>query len=229
MWKEPLSRTPLSYAEKLTRPRRGAWGELVATIREDPGTPVISCSIFDCEFDRALCDLGASVNIMPKVTFKKLYYPSIFPTTMCVQLADSTVRYPEGVVENLMVKVKNTYILADFVVLYMEGDLGIPLILGRPFLKVTNARIDVGIGRISLRIMGKTMKLKFQKKREVFLIHEDSEKQGLCAEPDWDDQDYHSPSKPAWDDWEIHTPPTEPVEDDQKIPDFITNTVWKDL
>ena len=37
------------------------------------------------------------------------------------------------------------------------------------------------------------------------------------------------PSKPAWEDWEIHTPPTEPVEDDKKIPDFITNTVWEDL
>jgi len=75
MWKEPLSRTPLNYAEKLTHPKRGAWGKLVAIIREDPGTPVISFSIFDCEFDHALCDLGASVNIMPKVTFKKLGYP----------------------------------------------------------------------------------------------------------------------------------------------------------
>ena len=44
-----------------------------------------------------------------------------------------------------------------------------------------------------------------------------------------DDQDYHPPSKPAWEDWEIHTPPTEPVEDDPKIPDFITNTAWEDL
>ena len=69
---------------------------------------------------------------------------------MCVQLADSTVRYPEGVVANLMVKVKDTYILVDFVVLDMEGDLGIPLILGRPFLKDTNARIDVGTGKISI-------------------------------------------------------------------------------
>ena len=77
--------------------------------------------------------------------------------------------------------------------------------------------------------MGKTMKFKFQNKREVFLIHDDNKKQGLWAEPGWDDQDYHSPSKPAWEDWEIHTPPTEPVEDDQKIPDFITNTVWEDL
>jgi len=176
MWKEPLSRTPLSYAEKLTRPRRGAWGDLAATVREDTGTPVINCSIFNCEFDHALCDLGASVNIRPKVTFEKLGYPSISPTTLCVQLADSTVRYPEGVVKNLMVKVKNTYILVDFVVLDMEGDFGIPLILGHPFLKDTNARIDIGTGRISLLIMGRIMKFKFQNKREVFLIYEDSEK-----------------------------------------------------
>jgi len=71
---------------------------------------------------------------MPKVTFEKLSYPALSPTTMCVQLANSIVRYPEGVVENLLVKVRNTFILANFVVLDMEGDLGIPLILGRPFL-----------------------------------------------------------------------------------------------
>ena len=86
------------------------------------------------------------------------------------------MRYPEGVVENLMVKVRNTFILADFVVLDMEGDLRIPLILGRPFLKNTNTKIDVGIGKISLYIMGKTMKFKFQNKRELFLIHEDSKR-----------------------------------------------------
>ena len=111
MWKEPLSRIPLIYIEKLTRPRGGVWGELAATVREDPRTLVISCSIFDCNFDRALCDLGASVNIMPKVTFEKLSYPALSPTTMYVQLANSTVRYPEGVVENLLVKIRNTSLL----------------------------------------------------------------------------------------------------------------------
>ena len=175
MWEKSPRKAPFtSYAEKLTRPRRSAWGELAATIREDPGTPVTSCSIFDYNFDHALWDLGASVNIMLKVTFEKLSYPALSPTTMCVQLTDSTVRYPEGVVEDLMVKVWNTFILADFVVLDMEGDLGILLILGRPFLRDANARIDVGSGKVSLHIMGKTMKFKFQNKRELFLIHEDS-------------------------------------------------------
>ena len=75
---------------------------------------------------------------MPKVTFKKLSYPSLSPTTMCVQLVDSTVRYPKGVMENLLVKVKNTFILANFVVLDMEGDLGFPLILGVGYFSVMN-------------------------------------------------------------------------------------------
>jgi hypothetical protein len=78
MWEKSPSKAPFtSYAEKLTRPKRSAWGELASTIREDPGTSVISCSIFDYNFDHALCDLGASVNSMPKVTFEKLSYPSL--------------------------------------------------------------------------------------------------------------------------------------------------------
>ena len=83
MWEKSPSKAPFtSYAKKLKCPRRSAWGELAATIREDPGTPVISCSIFDYNFDHALCDLGASVNIMPMVTFEKLSYPSLSP--LCV-------------------------------------------------------------------------------------------------------------------------------------------------
>ena len=100
--------------------------------------------------------------------------------------------------ENLLVKVRNTFILANFVVLDMEGDLGIPLILGRPFLRDTNARIDVGSGKVSLRIIGKTLKFKFLNKRKLFLIHEDSERQWLWAEPSWENWDiHHSPSEPA--------------------------------
>ena len=79
MWKEPHSRTPLSYVEKLTLTRRGEWGELAATIREDPETPVITCSIFDYEFDHALCDFGASVNIMPQCYIRKVRLSINFP------------------------------------------------------------------------------------------------------------------------------------------------------
>jgi len=91
---------------------------------------MISCSIYDCHFEQVLCDLGASVNIMPKTTFEKLSYPALSPTMICVQLDDSTIRFPEGIIHNLLVQVKDTFIIADFVVLDLERDLGISLILG---------------------------------------------------------------------------------------------------
>ena len=46
---------------------------------------------------------------MPKATFEKLSYPALSPTMMCVQLADSTIRYPEGIVHNLLVQVKGYF------------------------------------------------------------------------------------------------------------------------
>ena len=91
-------------------------------------------------------------------------------------------------------------------VLSMEGDLGISLILGWLFLRDARAIIDVGTGRISLLIMGKNMKFKFQNKRqELFLIHEDDKKEGLYDEPGWKDCEVHEPpTEPAWEEWEIH-------------------------
>ena len=91
---------------------------------------MICGSIYDCYFEQALYDLGASPNIMPKATFEKLSYPALSPTMICIQLADSTIRFPEGIIHNLLVQVKDTFIIADFVVLDMERDLGISLILG---------------------------------------------------------------------------------------------------
>ena len=63
---------------------------------------------------------------------------------MCVQLAESTIQYPEGIARNVLVRIRDSFIIADFVVMDIEGDLGIELILGRPFLRAARARIDVG-------------------------------------------------------------------------------------
>jgi hypothetical protein len=83
-------------------------------------------------------------------------------------------------VENLLVRVKHSFILADFVVLDMEGDLGISLILERPSLRDAKARIDVGTGKIILRIGERTMKFRFQNRREqMYLMHGDHEGWGM--------------------------------------------------
>ena len=78
---------------------------------------MINCSIFYQYYEHALCDLGASVNIMPMVMYEKLLYPVVSPTYMCVLLTDSTIRYPDGIVKNVLVRVRDSFVLADFVVM----------------------------------------------------------------------------------------------------------------
>jgi len=108
---------------------------------------------------------------MPIVIYKELQYPTLFPTTMLVQLADSSIRYPKGIVENILVRMRDSFILANFVVMDMEGDLGVNLVLGRPFLKATRARIDVGRGEIHFRVGKEDMFFKFKHREEQhFLI-----------------------------------------------------------
>ena len=91
---------------------------------------------------------------MPKVVYDKLNHHALAPTAMCLQLADQTVCYPTGIAENIPVKIRNFFIPVDFVILDMEVDTKMPLILGRPFLSIENAHIDVGAEEIQLNING---------------------------------------------------------------------------
>jgi hypothetical protein len=92
---------------------------------------------------------------------------------MTVQLADSSIKYPEGIVENLLVNVRCSYVFADFVVLGAHED--IPLNLGPPFLRDVNARIDVGARKIQFRIRRRNMTFKFQAKEEQCYLVQDEE------------------------------------------------------
>jgi len=135
-------------------------------IKKDPGCTTIECSLGNQHFDHALCDLGASVSVMPKVVFDKLNYIKLLPTPMCLQLVDQSVRYPAGSVKDVPVKIQDFFIPVDFVVLDMEINRKIPLILGRPFLSTTNAHIDVGAGEIQFNINGNQEKFAFKPKVE---------------------------------------------------------------
>ena len=78
--------------------------------------------------------MGASVSVKPKAVYDKLNFTHLTPTLMHLQLADSSVRYPEGIAEDVPVKVRDYFIPVDFVVLDMDISKDTPLILGRPFL-----------------------------------------------------------------------------------------------
>ncbi|KAL0417452.1 UNVERIFIED_CONTAM: Retrovirus-related Pol polyprotein from transposon.6 [Sesamum radiatum] len=110
---------------------------------KDPGSFSIPCTIGDMNFEKALCDLGASINLMPYSIFAKLGMHELTPTIVTLQLADRSIKYPRGIIEDVLVKVGKFVIPVDFVVLDMEEDANTPLILGRPFLATGKALIDV--------------------------------------------------------------------------------------
>ncbi|XP_038976653.1 uncharacterized protein LOC120107448 [Phoenix dactylifera] len=118
----------------------------------DPGSFSILCTIGDVDFSRALCDLGASVSLMPLSVSRKLGLKELKPTTISLQLADRSVKYPLGILENVLIKVKKFIIPVDFIILEMEEDTEIPIILGRPFLATAGAIIDVKNGRLTLKV-----------------------------------------------------------------------------
>nr|GEY37671.1 DNA-directed DNA polymerase [Tanacetum cinerariifolium] len=99
----------------------------------------------------ALADLGASINLIPLSIWKNLSLPELTPTRMTLELADRSITRPKGVAEDVFVKVGKFYFPTDFVVVDFEADPRVPLILGRSFLRIGRALIDVYGEEITLR------------------------------------------------------------------------------
>ena len=123
---------------------------------QDPGSFTIPCTIGEFEFQKALCDSGASINLMPYSIAKKLSLGEITPTTVTLQMADRTLEKPEGIIEDVLVKVGKFVFPADFIILDMEEDSQVPLLLGRPFLATGAALIDMQKGILTLRVEKET-------------------------------------------------------------------------
>ncbi|XP_022859404.1 uncharacterized protein LOC111380150 [Olea europaea var. sylvestris] len=100
---------------------------------KDPGSFTIPCHIGNLYIDKALCDLGASINLMPLSLFQKLGLGEAKPTTVSLQLTDRSIRHPRSICEDILVKVDKFIFPADFIILDMEEDRDVFLILGRPF------------------------------------------------------------------------------------------------
>jgi hypothetical protein len=121
----------------------------------DPGVSTISYLIGTQKFDQALYDIGVCVSVMLKEIYEKLSHDSLVPTSMHLQLADQSIWHPVGIVEDIPVKIRSSFVHMDFVVLEMDVYHKNPFILGRPFLSTTGATIDVAVGIIKLNISGK--------------------------------------------------------------------------
>jgi len=105
---------------------------------------------------------------MPKVIYDKLFNYPLSPTTMCLQLADQSLCYPEGNLKSMCVRVGNSYIPTDFIVVNTGTDERSPIILQRPFLNTAGAIIYASNAKITFNIKGNKEVFSFNNK--TFLI-----------------------------------------------------------
>ena len=101
---------------------------------KDPGSFIIPCSIGGYTFENALCDLGANINLMPLSILNKLNIRNLTPTLISLQMADTSIAFPQGIAEDVLVKIDKFIFLVDFEVLDMKEDKEALIIMGRPFL-----------------------------------------------------------------------------------------------
>nr|GEV32021.1 reverse transcriptase domain-containing protein [Tanacetum cinerariifolium] len=109
----------------------------------DPGKFLIPCDFPELDECLALADLGASINLMPLSIWRKLSLPELTSTQMILELADRSMTRPAGIAEDVFVKVGKFHFPTDFVVVDYVINPRVPLILGRPFLRTSQALIDV--------------------------------------------------------------------------------------
>ncbi|GJY98392.1 hypothetical protein Tco_0515302 [Tanacetum coccineum] len=142
---------------------------------KDPGSFTLHCFINNVCFDNALADLGASVSVMPLLTYLNLGLGKLAHTKLTIELADRTVNYPKGIAKNVLVGIGKFIFPVDFIILDMPEDIKVPLILGRPFLSTARAKIDVFKRNITLRvgeekIIFKSVKLASSLIKRVYML-----------------------------------------------------------
>nr|GFA00724.1 reverse transcriptase domain-containing protein [Tanacetum cinerariifolium] len=101
----------------------------------DPWKSLILCGFNELKC-KALADLGASINLMPLSAWKKLGLPELISTHMTLELANRVICTPAGIARDVFVPVGKFTFPSNFVIIDYESDPRVPLILGRPFLRI---------------------------------------------------------------------------------------------
>nr|GEX69146.1 hypothetical protein [Tanacetum cinerariifolium] len=117
----------------------------------DPRIFLIPCDFYGLELCMDLANLGASINLMLLFVWKKLSLPNLTPTRMTLELATRLIAYPSGIAEDVYVQVGKFTFPAYFIVIEYDIDPHVPLILGRPFLRMARALVDVYEEKLILR------------------------------------------------------------------------------
>ncbi|CAN6712754.1 unnamed protein product [Malus baccata var. baccata] len=138
-------------------------------ICKDPGSFTIPCVIGNTRFDHAMLDLGASINVMPYSVYASMNLGGLKNDGVIIQLADRSNAYPKGVLEDVLVQVDHLIFPPDFYVLDMEDSVhspSSPLLLGLPFMKTAQTKIDVAKGAVTMAFGGDMINFKVSESTE---------------------------------------------------------------
>ncbi|XP_027083579.1 uncharacterized protein [Coffea arabica] len=119
----------------------------------DLGRFTVSCRIGNTLIRNTMLDLGVSINVMPKSMYSSLDLGPLKETEIIIQLADRTNAYPDGLVEDVLVKINELIFPADFYVLDMDDNHSPhppSLLLSRSFFSTVQTKIDVNKGTLSM-------------------------------------------------------------------------------
>ena len=98
--------------------------------------PTVSYIIESYIIDRALFDLGSSVNLLPYFVYKELGLRELNPTRITLELADRSIKIPRGIIEDVLIQIDAIYYLVDFIILNTQlveskfSKRHVPVILG---------------------------------------------------------------------------------------------------
>jgi hypothetical protein len=119
---------------------------------EDGWEPIIDMNVNDL-YCHALCDLGASISIMPRKIYDMLGLAPLENCYFDVPLADVAKKKPLGRINDVLIMVNNHLVPVDFLVLDVECNASCTIILGRPFLRTVGVIIDMKEGTIKYQFL----------------------------------------------------------------------------
>jgi hypothetical protein len=116
--------------------------------------PTVPCNLGPFKVHHALCDWGASVNILPKMVYDYLDEEPLVPMPHQLRLADSVMMQPYRIAKDVLIEYQDSSTLVDFMVVDMDPCQQTCIILGKPFLKSVRATIDKTREIINMKVDG---------------------------------------------------------------------------
>jgi hypothetical protein len=129
---------------------------MIGSEEEEKTTPHLSCEINRVQCN-ALCDIGAQVSVLSSNIYTKVqdHNLDLAPTSTKLIMGDGRTIRPLGIACNINVIISGKCIPTDFFVIDAYHSNHDHIILGKPFLKLVDAVLDVGKGKVTMNLNGK--------------------------------------------------------------------------